>query len=179
MPIPATSPVPPIPVTLRHFDLSHCSCLSFLPHFLRTNGAVWVLWGLALGPGLNGLIKVLIWCQIRTHLKDAQTLDAAALKAEVWTCYHSVVRFGPWTGYFERGIVAILVFLGQYQALAWVMVAKGFVLQAPLTSKELNGDYGYIRKAAYILGTFASFGGAIALALSMTHGQLPAGFSWK
>jgi len=112
-------------------------------------------------------------------LKDAQTLDAAALKAEVWTCYHSVVRFGPWTGYFERGIVAILVFLGQYQALAWVMVAKGFVLQAPLTSKELNGDYGYIRKAAYILGTFASFGGAIALALSMTHGQLPAGFSWK
>ena len=72
---------------------------------------------------------------------------------------------GAWEGILERSILFFLVLIGEYGAAAWVMLAKGFIIQGiaqrasklqpehPRGSEEKNR----IEAVVYLIGTIASF----------------------
>lgn len=79
--------------------------------------------------------------------------------------YDRVVQAGPSIGVLERSIVLLLVFLNQFEAIAWVMVAKGFIIQGIFQIHNLKHDE--VEKItaeeksfegeAYLIGTLLSF----------------------
>jgi hypothetical protein len=80
--------------------------------------------------------------------------------------YAKLVESGSPIGIIERLIVLIFVFISQFEAIAWVMVAKGFIIQGLMgtrrssTNKE-EDDTSFMGEV-YLIGTLLSFLIAIA-----------------
>lgn len=81
--------------------------------------------------------------------------------------FEGVVQAGVWTGVLERTIVLILVLIGEFSAMAWIMAAKGFILQTASKQNHVADHDALIRQETYLIGTFASFAVAIIGGLLM------------
>ena len=75
------------------------------------------------------------------------------------------MRAGPWMGILERLIVVPLVVLGEFEAVGFVVAAKGFIF--PGLTEGFTRLYAaeprrvVVAQEAYLIGTFASFAIAV------------------
>jgi hypothetical protein len=117
----------------------------------------WVIFfAVVIWPLPNVLISVIIRSNIRRMERR---------RAQQPTLYREVVRAGPWMGVLERLLIVPLAVLGEFEAVGFVVAAKGFVFpgltQALQKVHPNQPEWVVIAQEVYLIGTFASFAIAV------------------
>lgn len=133
---------------------------------------VWIVFSIIFLWLANYLIRIVLRYSIRKIVSGQEGTNTKKPDERFNIIYRDVVRAGAWTGILERTIVLLLVLLGEFSAVAWVMAAKGFMLQAFAGLRKNSGDHdpnAAITLETYLIGTFASFALAIIGGLLMDN----------
>lgn len=136
----------------------------FWPALLTMTQTRWMLAGLALAGGF--------WLATRVgHLLLALLLDGFQRARAALSNSSANVQMpgaGAWIGWLERTLVFLLVLLGQFNAIGFVITAKSILRFQHARQPRVS--------EIVIIGTLASFGWAISVALLVHAALLGLGF---
>ena len=111
-----------------------------------------ILFALVIWPVPNAVISIIIRLNVR-RLERRRSQQPGL--------YREVIRAGPWMGVLERLLIVPLAILGEFEAVGFVVAAKGFIFpgltQALARVHPDQPERLVIAQEVYLIGTFASF----------------------